>query len=426
MVKSSVLTSGPLGSGNESAPTSIASRTTLFFHRIDSVDIMRGMTILIMAFVNDLADFAPVKGVPQWLRHMRPDVNGFTLVDMILPLFMFIAGISVPLALERRLARTGSLIRVSGHVLTRAISLMAIGLMDGNRGAGLGRPYGDMLDWPHGLWKFLAWTFVFIVWLDFPLKSAKARILHRLIQVAGFAGLIWLALVFRGPSGERFVIGKWATLGQLGWAYLFSSLTWLAFRNSPNRRSAIIGIFVLFHCMFIGINGGLFRDIWLVHWIGARNLGTYTANSIAGLVIGSLLVDQSGSKEKIRHAMGMAIFAALAAFLLQPVGGLHLPSTSWSLYCTSAGFALWTLLYWAIDVKGWKKGWGPVRTVGQNCLFLYQMSRYWIFIYWLSGLTFYETLGADTTTGMVRAIVYTAFLGTLTVLATKKRVYLRV
>jgi len=421
MKKDRAVSSGPYSP--ESAGPGSNTRISPIPNRVDSVDIMRGLTILSMAFVNDLADFAPVKGVPQWLRHMKADVNGFTYVDMIIPIFMFILGISVPLALGKRLARQGSSIRVFGHVLTRAVSLMIIGLMDGNRGAGLGRPYGDMLDWPHGLWKFLAWTFVFVVWLDFPMKSAQAKNLHRLIRIAGLAGLVWLAVVFRNPSGGHFVIGKWATLGQLGWAYLFASLTWLIFRN---RRSGIIGVFVLFHCMYIGITGGLFQDVWLVNWIGARILGTYSANALAGLIIGTLLTEQSGSKEKIRSALAMAAFAGLAAFLLQPVGGLHLPSTSWSLYSTSCGFVIWTLLYWCIDVKGWKKGWGPIRTVGQNCLFLYQMSRYWIFVYWLSGLIFYEALGADTATGIIRAIVYTAFLGTLTVIATKKRVYLRV
>ncbi len=391
--------------------------------RIASVDVMRGLTILAMAFVNDLADFAPVKGVPQWLRHMKAGVDGFTFVDMIIPIFMFILGMSVPLALGKRLARDGSPIRAFGHVLMRAVSLIIIGLMDANRGAGLGRPYGDMLDWPHGLWKFLAWTFVFIVWLDIPLKSTGAINAHKIIRLAGLVGLVWLAVVFRNPSGGHFVIGKWSTLGQLGWAYLFASLTWLIFRNN---RSGILGVFFLFHCLYIGIKGGLFQDVWLANWIGPSILGTYSANAVAGLIVGVLLIEQSSSKQKIREALELAVLTGLAAFLLQPVGGLHLPSTSWSLYSTSCAFAIWALLYWSIDVKGWKKRWSPIRTVGQNCLFLYQMSRYWIFLYWLTGLTFYEALGANTGVGIIRAAVYTVFLGTLTVLATKKRVFLRV
>ncbi|MHB9028480.1 MAG: DUF5009 domain-containing protein [Candidatus Latescibacterota bacterium] len=392
-------------------------------NRIDSVDIMRGLTILAMAFVNDLADFAPVKDVPQWMRHMEAGVNGFTFVDMIVPVFMFVLGISIPLALGKRLARGESPLQVFGHVLIRSASLIIIGLMDVNRGAGLGRPYGDMLDWPHGLWKFLAWTFVFLVWLDIPLKSTRAKNVNRIVKVAGLLGLVWLAIVFRNPSGGTFTTSWWATLGQLGWAYLFASLTWLIFRNN---RLGVIGVFVLMHCFFIGTGNGLFPGNRLVDWVGASVLGTVSANAVAGLLIGILLMEQSGPGEKIRRALGLALFTGLAAFLLQPVGGLRSPSASWSLYATSCGFVIWALFYWSIDIRGWKKGWNPVRLIGQNSLFLYQMSRYWIFIYWLAGLTFYETLGQNTAVGITRAILYTAFLGAITVWATKKRVLLRV
>jgi hypothetical protein len=393
--------------------------------RVDSVDIMRGLTVLTMAFVNDLADFAPVKDVPQWMHHMAAGVNGFTFVDMIAPVFMFVLGISIPLALGKRLARGESPLQVFGHVLTRAASLIFIGLFDVNRGAGLGRPYGDMLDWPHGLWKFLAWTFVFMVWLDVPLKSARAKNVNRMVRIAGLAGLVWLAIVFRNPSGGHFTTSWWATLGQLGWGYLLASAAWLIFRNN---RFGIVGVFVLLHSMFVAIKGDLFEGVWLVNWLGSGVLGAMSANAVAGLFIGILLLEQSGPGEKIREALGLALFTGIAAFLLQPIGGLSNPSTSWSLFSTSAGFAIWALLYWTIDMQGWgKRGLDPIRSIGQNCLFLYQMSRYWIFLYWLSGLAFYETLGQQgTAVGIIRALLYTAFLGTITVIATKKKILLRV
>ncbi len=392
-------------------------------NRVDSVDIMRGLTILLMAFVNDLADFAPVKDVPQWMHHMAAGVNGFTFVDMIVPVFMFILGISIPLALGKRLARNEPFPQVFGHVLIRTGSLIILGLFDVNRGAGLGRPYGDMLDWPHGLWKFLAWTFIFMVWMEVPLISDLAKSANRFVKVFGLAGLIWLAIVFRNPSGGYFTTSWWATLGQLGWGYLFASITWLIFRNN---RMGIIGVFALFHCMFIAIKGGLFEGVWIINWIGASALGTVGANAIAGLIIGTIIIEDSDYKIKIRRSLGFALFTFIAATLLQTIGGLHSPSTSWSLYSTSSAFAIWAVLYWSIDIRGWKKGGGPLRDIGRNCLLLYQMSRYWIFIYWLSGLSFYEILGQNTAVGIARAILYTAFLGTITVIATRKRIMLKV
>ena len=392
--------------------------------RIDSVDILRGLTILAMVFVNDLADFAPVKDVPQWLRHMESGIDGFTFVDLIMPVFMFILGVSIPLALGKRLARNESLPKISGHVLFRVISLIIMGLMDVNRYSGsLGRPYGDMLNWPHGLWKFLAWTFIFFVWLDIPVTSGLSVHIKKYARIVGLAGLVWLALVFRTKSGGHFYTGWWGTLGHLGWAYLFASITWLIFRNN---RVGIIGVFVLMHSAFIGMENGLFNGNRLVEFIGQSALGTYSANAVAGLFIGTLLTEKSNHTEKIRRALGLAIFTGIAALFLRPVGGLHSPSTSWSLCATSCASILWVLLYWCTDLRGWKKGFGHIQTIGTNCLLLYQLSRYWIFIYWLSGLTFYDSLGENTATGIMRAMVYTLFLGTITVISTKKRILLRV
>ena len=393
-------------------------------NRIDSVDIMRGLTIILMVFVNDLADFALVKDVPQWLRHMERGIDGFTIVDMIKPVFMFILGISIPLAFGKRIARNEPLPKICGHVLIRVISLIIMGLMDVNRGVNsLGRGYGVMLDWPHGLWKFLAWTFIFMVWIDFPLKSKVSINSKKIAKIVGLVGLGWLAVVFRTTTGGTLTTSWWGTLGQLGWAYLFASLTWLVFRNN---RMGIIGVFVLMHSAYLGMSNGLFQGNWLVDLIGKSTLSTNSANAIAGLFIGTLIEENFSHKEKIRRALELSLFTFIAAMFLRPVGGLRMPATSGSLCATCFGSLLWVLLYWCVDVRGWQTGLGHIRTVGKNSLLIYQLSRYWIFIYWLLGLSFYETLGGNFATGLARAIGYTVFLGAITVLLTKKRVLLRV
>lgn len=391
--------------------------------RVDSVDIMRGVTILIMAFVNDLSDFAPVKDVPQWLRHMEPGVDGFTFVDMIVPIFMFVLGISIPLALGKRLKQGDSSLQLAGHILIRTASLVIMGLMDVNRGPGLGRPYGIMLDWPLGLWKFLAWTFILIVWMDIPLKSKLSEQIKRIASIAGLIGLVWLAIVFRDTNGGTFTTSWWGTLGQLGWGYLFASIAWLVFRNN---QIGIIGVFVLMLCVYIGTGDGLFQGCWLVDFIGRPALGTYGANAIAGLIIGILITEKFSHKEIIRRALGLALFTGMAAVFLRSLDGLHAPSISWSLFSTSSAFIIWAVLYWCVDVRGWSKGLGHLRSIGKNALLLYMLSRYCIFLYWLTGLTFYEALGENTAAGITRAILYTVFLGVITVMATKNRVRLKV
>ncbi len=52
--------------------------------RILSVDIYRGLTMLVMIFVNDVGG---VTGLPWWNYHMPPGANGMTYVDWVFPGF---------------------------------------------------------------------------------------------------------------------------------------------------------------------------------------------------------------------------------------------------------------------------------------------------------------------------------------------------
>ncbi len=376
---------------------------------------MRGLTIVLMAFVNDLADFHPVKGIPQWLRHMASGVDGLTIVDMIIPVFIFIMGISIPLALGKHLNQNG-LLHTMHHVLFRAASLIVMGLFDVNRNG------FDTMGWPKGLWKFLAWSFIFIVWMDFPLKSGRKIFLHRIVRVLGIAGLVWLAVVFRDENGA-FRTGWWGTLGRIGWVYLFASLIWLAVRNN---RAMILGVFALVHAFYLGMKNGLFEGNWLIGFLGASVIGSVLACGIAGLLIGTLLNDSSDAKRLIQWGLLLGLFSLIATFLLRPLGGISRSTTSWSLFSTGCASLVWALLYWLIDLRGWSKGLEYIRVIGKNSLMLYQFSRFWIWLYWLTGLTFYDTLAQNTYTGISRALVYVLFLGFITVLLSNRKVRLRV
>src|SRR6516162_6940732 len=78
--------------------------------RIASVDALRGLTILLMVFVNDLG-----RGAPSWMHHIQPpNADGMTLADIVFPWFLFIVGISIPLAFERAEAGGKSRLRQMG------------------------------------------------------------------------------------------------------------------------------------------------------------------------------------------------------------------------------------------------------------------------------------------------------------------------
>ncbi|WP_315820042.1 DUF5009 domain-containing protein [Paraflavitalea speifideaquila] len=78
---------------------------TLTTQRILSIDVFRGITILVMIFVNDVAG---VSGIPSWMKHVPADADAMTFVDLVFPAFLFIVGMSLPFALNNRLAKGDS------------------------------------------------------------------------------------------------------------------------------------------------------------------------------------------------------------------------------------------------------------------------------------------------------------------------------
>ena len=64
--------------------------------RISSIDIMRGLTLLLMLFVNDLN----MKVAPAWMGHTKADFDGMGLADWVFPGFLFMVGMAIPLRLQ--------------------------------------------------------------------------------------------------------------------------------------------------------------------------------------------------------------------------------------------------------------------------------------------------------------------------------------
>jgi len=89
------------------------------------VDCLRGLALAGMLLVNNPGDFSHV--YPQ-LRHAA--WNGWTLADFVFPLFLFLVGVCVPLAVDRDRVRGGEAGAFWGKVLKRAAILFALGLLE--------------------------------------------------------------------------------------------------------------------------------------------------------------------------------------------------------------------------------------------------------------------------------------------------------
>jgi len=89
--------------------------------RILSIDLFRGIAIILMVVVNYLAG---VNSVPSWLKHAS-DI-GLTLADLVAPLFIFAIGLTYRISFEKRREKYGAF-KTNIHFLKRYLALIGIG-----------------------------------------------------------------------------------------------------------------------------------------------------------------------------------------------------------------------------------------------------------------------------------------------------------
>src|SRR5262245_30872059 len=98
--------------------------------RITSIDALRGFVMFMMIFVNDLSGAGRI--LPDWMVHFSDrhrGGSGMTFVDLVFPAFLFIVGMSIPLALGGSRAKSRPVWSTVGHVTIRTIALLSIGIL---------------------------------------------------------------------------------------------------------------------------------------------------------------------------------------------------------------------------------------------------------------------------------------------------------
>src|SRR5689334_17061142 len=105
--------------------------------RLYSLDALRGFDMFwIIGGDRLVRNLAEATGSPFWtafanqLEH--PYWNGFTAYDLIFPLFMFVAGVSVHYSISRALEKGKSKSQIMMRVVTRGLILIVLGMVYNN------------------------------------------------------------------------------------------------------------------------------------------------------------------------------------------------------------------------------------------------------------------------------------------------------
>lgn len=337
--------------------------------RLASIDAFRALTMFFMIFVNDLV--LDVR-VPDWLEHAREGEDRLGFADTIFPAFLFIVGLSIPLAMRYGQQRGFSKGRTVWNILRRSFALVVMGYFLVNYEEFMTPAPGFVGQFGFLLIITLAF---FFIWLVYP--EAWPEWKRWLFRSVGIAALVWMACIFQGgtpaqPMGLR--PHWWGILGLIGWAYLGCALLYLL----AGDRLWLLGLFALyFLCVAVAACSRL-GDGLPLYWFTLGGSGGLSAFTMAGLMT---TVYYRRMTEKGKTVRSMGVLAAwvpvllAAGFLLRPLKGISKleDSPSWILICTGISIGCTVILAYVVDLKN-KQSWyrllRPAGTITLTCYLL--------------------------------------------------------
>ncbi|PAN26678.1 hypothetical protein PAHAL_5G030600 [Panicum hallii] len=379
--------------------------------RVASLDVFRGLTVALMILVDGAGGEWPVIGHAPW--------NGCNLADFVMPFFLFIVGMAIPLSLKR-IPDRGRAVR---RVVIRTLKLLFWGILlqGGYSHAPDKLTYG--VDIKHVRWggilQRIALAYLVVAVLEIVTKDAKIqdrsssgfsifRMYFSQWIVACCILVIYLSLIygiyvpdweFRVQNADSPDYGKVLTVtcgtrGKL---------------NPPCNSVGYIDRKIL------GINHMYQKPAWRRHWACTDNsphegpfkndapawcaapfepegiLSSFSAvlSTIIGVHYGHVLVHMKSHTDRLRQWVTMGIALLVLGIILHFSHAIQLNKQlyTFSYICVTAGAAgiVFSLLYFLVDILNLRYAFAPLQWIGMNAMLVYVMAAEGIFEGFLNG-----------------------------------------
>lgn len=367
-------------------------------NRLLSLDIFRGLTIAAMIMVNNPGSWSHV-----YDPLLHADWHGVTPTDWIFPFFLFIVGVSISLALGKRVEAGLPKKQMINKILVRTVIIFGLGLFL----AGFPK-FGFQSAEPKSL-KAILYVLLGLAMLSLFTRSVldqkqyagpKTSRLRRLLFItAGLTVLLMIILGFNQYSLSNLRIP--GVLQRIAIVYGICALIYL---YTSFRQQLWIGIglllFYYFLMFVVPVPGGVAPNLeaetnlgaWLDRviftsdhlWRQAKTwdpeglLSTLPAivTGISGMLTGAWLRSDKPGYEKISGLLAVGVIVLCLSFFWD----LHFPfnkkiwSSSFVLYTSAVALLMLGTVYWLVDIKGIKWWIKPFQVFGMNALFAYILS----------------------------------------------------
>ncbi len=348
--------------------------------RIISLDLLRGITIMMMVLVNNPGSwgniFAPLEHA-EW--------NGCTPTDLVFPFFIFILGAAVPLAIITKVLNQQTFLKI----LTRSLRIISLGLFLAFYGK---IEIFDLTGYPLLFSKLIITAIAAYILLGNFEQKIKLYLVLALFS-------IFMFLAFSGIEAYREVRLP-GVLQRIGVVYFFTSLIYL----KTEIKGQIIAVAVLLLGYWAtmtlipvpdfrpaNLDKGTNLAGWIDNFLLENHLWSFSktwdpegilstipaiASGIIGLLLGQLLNSTLDKKDKVTKMFLIGLALIVLGLIWNPFFPMNKSLWTSSFVLYTAGFAslFLAIFYYLIDVKGYKTWTTPILIWGVNPMIVFFLS----------------------------------------------------
>lgn len=349
--------------------------------RLISLDVFRGLTILLMTIVNNPGDWGHV-----YAPLLHSEWHGCTPTDLVFPFFIFIMGVAVPLAMPTKTWDETTF----NKILVRSLRMFCLGIffnyfakiqLFGLDGIALliGRliitvavGYALMGNFSSKVKNILAFSILFI-YLFLAYSGIEAYESVRLPGVLQRIGIVYfvVSLLYLKTSKKTQII--------TGIILLLSYWAIMTLIPVPGIGEANLdkGTNLASWLDSVLLKGHMYRET--ITWDPEGILSTLPSivNGIIGLLIGQILQLEISKNQK---ATKIAI-AGIALIIVGLIWNIVFPlnkslwTSSYVLYTTGLAATVLSILYYIIDIADYKKGFKLFLIWGVNPMIVFFFSQ---------------------------------------------------
>lgn len=300
--------------------------------RLASLDILRGLDLFLLVFLQPVIFQAAHMADVPWLHALAYQFDhevweGFRFWDLIMPLFLFMAGTSMPFSLSRYGADRKALYR---KVVKRFLILFVLGMViQGNL---LGFDIDRLYIYVNTLQAIAAgYLFAAIILTELKLKG-------QIVATVVLLFLYWLPMTL---AGDFSMDGNLA--GRID-AYVFGK-----FRGDPSYS-------------------------WLLSSL------TFTVTTLLGVFAGRILKENKGKpNHRPLILIGLALIAVSLIWQFQMPIIKRIWTCTMTLFSGGICFVLMGVFYYWIDYKKHRRGWEWLKIYGMNSIMAYILGEFFNF-----------------------------------------------